>query len=127
MNIRMRGLLHAGAIVAAAALSSAARADIVISSAATSNVTCSSGVCTPTSSTAVLNVNDLETLLASGNVKLAAAGEPEDVDIDAPLSWVSTNTLTLDSYHSINVQQPVAITGGGVLALITNDGGTGGE
>jgi hypothetical protein len=114
-------------IVAALCMASAAHADIVISSGATSNVSCTSGVCTPSAPDAVLNVGDLETLLASGNVKLAAAGEPVDVDIDAPLSWVSTNTLTLDSYHAINVQQPVAITGGGGLALITNDGGTGGE
>jgi len=105
----------------------AARADIVISSAATSNVTCASGVCTPSAPDAVLNVGDLETMLASGNVKLAAAGEPVDVDVAASLSWVSTSTLTLDSYHSINVQQPVAITGGGGVSIITNDGSAGGQ
>jgi hypothetical protein len=114
-------------IVAALCMTSAAHADVVISSGATSNVTCTSGICTPSAPDAVLNVGDLETLLASGNVKLAAAGEPVDVDIAAPLSWVSTNTLTLDSYHSISVQQPVAINGGGGLALITNDGGTDGQ
>jgi hypothetical protein len=89
-------------------------------------MTCTSGVCTPTSSSAVLNVNDLQTMLASSNVTLAAAGQPVDVDVNASPSWVSTSKLTLDSYHSINVNQSVAITGGGGLSLITNDGGTGG-
>jgi hypothetical protein len=127
MGVSLHSLLAGGATLAAFALSSVADADVVISSGATTNVTCSSGICTPTSSSAVLNVGDLQTLLANGNVKLAAAGEPVDVDIQAPLSWVSTNTLTLDSYHSINVAQPIAITGGGGLALVTNDGGTGGQ
>jgi hypothetical protein len=126
MGVQMRGLSGAGAIMAFLAASSSVQADVVISTGATSNVICASGICTPTSANAVLNVGDLQTLLASGNVKLAAAGEPVDVDITAPLSWVSTNTLTLDSYHSINVQQAVAITGGGGLAVITNDGGSGG-
>jgi hypothetical protein len=103
-----------------------AHADTVVSSDPTSNMSCSSGVCTPTAASAVLNVDDLQAMLASGNVKLAASGEPVDVDINAALTWVSTNTLTLDSHHSINVTQPVAITGGGGLALLTNDGGTGG-
>jgi hypothetical protein len=101
-----------------------ALADIVISSAATNNINCSSGVCTPTSPDAVLNVGDLQGMLATSNITLAAAGQPVDVDIEASLSWVSTNSLTIDSYHSINVNQPVAITGGGGLSLITNDGGT---
>jgi hypothetical protein len=107
-------------------IATSAYADIIISSDPTSNMSCSSGVCTPSSSSAVLNAGDLQTMLASGNVKLAAAGEPVDVDISAALSWVSTSKLTLDSYHSINVNQPIAINGGGGLALIANDGGTGG-
>jgi hypothetical protein len=106
--------------------SAASQADVVISSSATLNVTCSSGVCTPTSANAVLNVGELQTLLANSNVKLAASGEPVNVDIDASLSWVSTNALTLDSNESVNVNQPVAITGGGGLTIVTNDGGSGG-
>src|ERR1700733_3072872 len=124
--IRLTMLSGVGALAAMVA-ASAANAAVTISTAATSNMSCVSGVCTPTAADAVLNVGDLTSMLASGNVRLAAAGEPVDVDIAAPLSWVSTNTLTLDSYHSINVQQPVAITGGGGLAIITNDGGTDGE
>jgi len=83
-----------------------AHAAVTISSAGTSNMSCTSGVCTPTAATAVLNVDDLETLLANGNVKLAAAGEPVYVDVEAALSWASTSVLTRDSYHSINVEQP---------------------
>ena len=114
-------------VSAALCMAPAAHAAVTISTAATSNMSCVSGVCTPTAADAVLNVGDLESMLASGNVKLAAASEPVDVDVAASLSWVSTNTLTLDSYHAINVQQPVAVNGGGGLALITNDGGTGGQ
>ena len=45
-----------------------ASADVTISAAATQNMTCTAGVCAPTASDAVLNVTDLENMLASGNV-----------------------------------------------------------
>jgi hypothetical protein len=114
------------AALAAIAASAPANATVTISTQQTQNMNCSAGVCTPTELDAVLNVSDLESMLASRNIKVEAAVEPTDIDIDSPLSWASTNSLTLDSYNSIHVDQPVAITGGGGLALITNDGGTGG-
>jgi The GLUG motif len=42
------------------------------------------------------------------------------------LSWTSGSSLTLDSYVSIAVSDPVAVNGTGGLSLLTNDGGTGG-
>ncbi len=102
-----------------------AQADVVISTDATSNMNCAKGVCTPTSSDAVLNVSDLENMLAGSNVELAASGEPVDMGIDAALSWSGKHALTLDSYHSIRVNDPVTLTNGG-LSLVTNDGGSGG-
>jgi filamentous hemagglutinin family protein len=51
-----------------------------------------------------------------------------DIDVDSALSWNSTATLTLDSYHSININAPITIAGAGGLTLITNDnGGSGGN
>ena len=57
-----------GGIIAALCLAPAAHAAVTISSAATSNMSCTSGVCSPTAANAVLNVGDLTTMLASGNV-----------------------------------------------------------
>jgi hypothetical protein len=45
-----------------------AHAAVTISTDATANMNCVSGVCTPTAADAVLNVGDLTTMLASGNV-----------------------------------------------------------
>ncbi len=92
---------------------------------------CSAGVCTPTHQGAVLNVTDLEALLASGNVSVttgsgALAPRTSDIDIVSPLTWASASTLTLDAYHSITVSKSISVGTGG-LSFITNDGGTGGE
>ena len=38
-------------------------------------MSCSAGVCAPTATDAVLNVTDLENLLASGNVSVVATNE----------------------------------------------------
>ncbi len=103
-----------------------AQADVVISTDATSNMNCANGVCTPTSTDAVLNVSDLENMLASSSVELAAAGQPADLDVNAALTWNTTSALTLDSYHSIRVNDPVTLSGRGGLSIITNDGGSGG-
>src|ERR1700733_10116591 len=50
-----------------------ADAAVTISTAATSNMSCVSGVCSPTAKDAVLNVSDLTTMLASGNVTVNTA------------------------------------------------------
>jgi filamentous hemagglutinin family protein len=50
-----------------------------------------------------------------------------DINVDSALSWASTATLTLDSYHSININAPITILDAGGLTLLTNDnGGSGG-
>jgi hypothetical protein len=102
-----------------------AQAAVTISSSATSNMTCSGGVCAPTATNAVLNVNDLENLLASGNVEVTTTGsgvKAKDIVAKAALSWSNSSTLGLDAYRSITVNQPVSITGLAGLALDTNDG-----
>ncbi|HEX4157327.1 MAG TPA: hypothetical protein VHY79_02555, partial [Rhizomicrobium sp.] len=99
-------LLHtfsATASVLVLAAATAARADVTISSDATANMSCVGGVCQPTASDAVLNVGDLENLLAAGNVTVtttASGVQASNIDVTAKLGW-SANALTLDAYQSI--------------------------
>ncbi|MGH6875782.1 MAG: hypothetical protein ACREHV_00230 [Rhizomicrobium sp.] len=121
--------LALAALTAFASASTAAHADVTLSSAATQDMSCSGGVCAPTAKDAVLNVGDLETMLASGNVEVTTKGagvQANNIDIDAALSWPDTNTLSLDAYDSIDVNKPVTVTGLSGLAVTTNDGGSGG-
>ena len=39
-----------------------------------------------------------------------------DINIDAPVSWSSSSTLTLEAYHSIYINAPVTISGAGASA-----------
>ncbi len=59
-----------------------------------------------------------------GNTNPAGNG---DIFINAPISWASSSTLTLDAYHSITVNAPISISGAGRLNLYVNDGGSGGD
>jgi filamentous hemagglutinin family protein len=51
---------------------------------------------------------------------------PGDIVIDSALTWRTTSTLTLDSYHSVTVDAPIDVTGSGTLAITTNNGSSGG-
>jgi The GLUG motif len=50
-----------------------------------------------------------------------------DIEIDAALSWTSTQRLTLDAYSSIAFNDPVVVAGTGALTVTTNDGGSDGD
>ena len=91
------------AMVLLAFLATPAVASVTISSAATKNVTCSGGVCSPTKSAAVLNVSDLETMLASGNVTVTTTGTAQatNIVVAASLTWSSPRNLTLSATQSI--------------------------
>ncbi len=109
---------------------SAARADVVISSAQTANIACSAGVCSPTAANAVLNVGDLESLLASGAVEVTTTGaavQANNIKINAPLLWSSTYTLTLDAFQSVWIVKRVTVNGAGGLTVTVNDGGSNGS
>jgi hypothetical protein len=128
--IRPTMLSGAGALAAILAVS-AANAAVTISTAATANMNCVSGVCTPTAADAVLNVGDLTTMLGSGNVTVntgtgSLPQQVEDIIVAAPFNWASANGLTLDAYRSVTVDQPIADNGSGAVTLTTNDGGSGG-
>jgi hypothetical protein len=110
------------------ALAGGARADLSISNKPTQNMDCQAGVCTATARKAVLNVGDLQTMLASGDVKVTSGNLAQDIEIDAPVSWTSTHRLTLDSYRAIAFNRPVLVAGSpGALTIITDGAGSGGD
>jgi hypothetical protein len=113
-----------------AGLGSPALADVTISSAPTQNMNCATGLCEPTAPNAVLNVTDLQALLASGSARITTTGsaiQAINIRVAAKLSWSSSNTLTLDAYKSVLIDNPVSVKGAGGFAVITNDGGEKGE
>ena len=120
----------AGACVAATFCAVApASSQVVISTAATQNISCAGGVCAPTADGANLNVNDLETMLASGNLEITTIGSGvlvNDIQVMAGFSWSTANSLTLNAYHSVVVEEPVAVKGAAGVSLVTNVSGLGG-
>jgi hypothetical protein len=123
-----RRIVHAIPLAfAAAMLGSGSQAGVDISTKPTQNMSCASGVCSPTAKKAVLNVNDVTTALAAGDLKVTTGSGAEDIHIDAPFSWTSVSRLTLDAQRSITIEKAVVVAGPGGLTLTTNDGGTGGD
>jgi len=117
-----------GMLLAAAMLPlTDAQAAVTISSKPTKNVSCSSGVCSPTATNAVLNAGDLETLLAAGNVTVTTTGanaQANDIRVEAPFAWSSAAMLSLAAYQAIFIYQPISVTGtGGVSLAPGGDGG----
>ncbi|MBV9989964.1 MAG: hypothetical protein JOZ72_01610 [Alphaproteobacteria bacterium] len=116
-----------GLLIASTAFVTGARAAMTISDGATANVACSAGVCSPTAKSAVLNVNDLAGMLASGDVTVASNAMAPDIEVEAALSWTSTSRLALDSYHSIEFKAPVVVAGTAALTITTDVGGSNGD
>ncbi len=123
MRLDLPGILVACTMIPAVP----AQAALTISSDATSQVSCTSGVCTATAAQAVLNVNDLTAMLAGGNVTLVSGKKARDIVIDVAFSWTSPDLLTLDADRGIAINQPVVVAGTGSLAMTINDGGSGGD
>ena len=100
-------------------------AAVTISTAATQNMSCSSGTCVPTATKAVLNTGDLETMLVSGNATVTTTGsgvQANDITVSAGFSWSTSNTLALVANRAITVGAKVSVKGMGGLTL-TDDGG----
>ena len=128
-RLRPAGLTAAVPFAVVALSAAPASAALTISTAATQNVTCENGLCAATANNAVLNVVDLESLLASGDVEVTTTGQTaqaNDIRVEAPLSWSTTSGLTLDAYQSVLIGEPVSISGVAGLAVTTNDGGSNG-
>jgi len=124
MPLDSRLTLLAGA-AASALFACAASADVVISSDPTQNMTCSAGLCSPTDVHAVLNVTDLTNMLASGDVIITNADKKRkrtkyvgNIDIMVPLSWTSSQKLTLEPYYyPISIAAPITVMGQGGLVF----------
>src|SRR5580692_3370670 len=120
-------LISASALVFVAA--TAAKADVTISSDATQNMNCLSGICEPTAANAVLNTGDLDNMLAAGNVTVTTAGtgvEAKNIHVDAAVAWSSASVLTLEAFGSLTIDRPISAEALAGLTLTTNKGGTGG-
>jgi hypothetical protein len=114
--------LPALAICASTLAATAAGADVTISTGATTNMSCSGGVCAPTASTAVLNVEDLESLLSAGSVEVTTIGtsvQTHNIRVIAPLTWSNGAALTLNARRSVVVDNPIDVAGAGTLAIFT--------
>lgn len=84
--------------LAAVLAGTAASADVTISSKPTANMSCASGVCSPTAKNAVVNVSDLAGMLAGGDVTVNTGDAPaKGIAVKTVLSWTSTNGLALDA------------------------------
>jgi hypothetical protein len=85
--------------LAAIAVSAPAQAAVVISTAATQNMNCAGGTCTPTATKAVLNASDLESYLSQfGNV--------------AGFTTPDSTSLALDAHKAITADAAVSIGSG---------------
>jgi filamentous hemagglutinin family protein len=103
--------------------------NVTISTAATTNGAISGGVFTPSGDNSIFNVITLENALGTTNVTVttgSTGSQAGDITVLAPVSW-SSHTLTLDAFHSIDIDASLSATGTAGLALVTNDGGTGGD
>src|SRR5580698_293981 len=116
------------AFLAVFASGSQVRASVEISNAPTQGMNCASGVCAATAKKAVLNVTDLEGMLAGGDVAVASGSLAKDIEIKTALNWASSAKLSLDAYRSVVFDKAVVVAGtGAALTITTNDGGTGGD
>lgn len=114
MHRLARVLTIAGPI---ALVASVAYADLVISTDATQNVTCSAGVCTATAKNAVLNVNDLTGILGSGNAEVTTGGGATDLVVKAAFGWTAPTRLTLSASRLVEFDRPVKVEGNGAVAI----------
>src|ERR1700743_2743233 len=114
----MRGFSGFALCTASAlALSPCARADVTVSSGPTRNRDCGAGLCKPTTKHAVLNVGDLQNLLAVSNIEVTTGQKGIGIVGDAALSWPSANQLALIPHGALWSTQPISVLGTGSLAL----------
>ena len=108
------------ALAAMIALTSPSQADVTISTGTTQNMSCSGGVCKPTATNAVLNTNDLEVLLESGNATVTTTGsgvQADNIVVAAAVTWTNSTLLTLQANQNILITSPVSVGGQGGIHL----------
>jgi hypothetical protein len=102
---------------------SPAQADLSIAKSPTKNVSCTGGTCVATARHAIMNLADLQNLLASRPAVSLDAGPASAIAIDAALTWTSNATLSLTAQSSLTVNRPVTVAGSGGVIIQTADGG----
>jgi len=60
-------------------------------------------------------------------LKVTTGSGALNININAGFTWTSASRLTLDSAHSVIVNQPVTVAGTGALTIATNGGGSDGD
>lgn len=114
-------------VALAAGMASGAQAALTISTAPTQNVSCSNGSCTATAATAVLNVTDLQNLLAQAALSIHSGGLAKDIRINAEIAWANNNGLLFDCYGSLTINRPITSEATGKIVILTDTGGAGGS
>ena len=113
--------LRPGAVVTASAASGVAGTwlldpiDLVINSTAATTI--DNALNTGTSGT---NITEQTTSTTASGTGTQVSGTGS-IDVNAPLTWSTRATLTLDAYNNVNVTTPITATGGGGLAITTGD------
>ncbi|MFL6688842.1 MAG: hypothetical protein ACJ8IR_01440 [Alphaproteobacteria bacterium] len=126
-NMKTRLVLFVATLVAfhGSSPALARHSAIVISNDPTQNMNCSAGACSPTDYNAVLNVTDLENLLASSDVTInnkfygKHVKIVQEIDVIASLNWSTSSKLTLGTDYSAYVQfdSSISVLGeGGLIA-----------
>ena len=108
--------IFCGAMIAAAVsvFATGARAAMTISKAPTALVSCTSNSCYQTGEgNAVLNVSQLQTLLASSSVQVVGRSL---ISVDAEITWANASALTLNALE-ITINQPIVVAGAGGLTV----------
>jgi hypothetical protein len=116
------------AALAVIAVSAPAHAAVTISTAATQNMNCAGGTCTPTATKAVLNASDLENYLSQfGNVRVMTTGnglEANNIEVRAGFTTPDSTSLTLEAHGAITINAAVSIgSGASELELQSDTGG----
>jgi hypothetical protein len=94
-----------------------ASADLSIAKRVTKNVSCTGGSCVATSRNAVMNVTDLQNLLASQPTVSLDAGPAKNIAVNAALTWTSANALSLKAKGEVAFDKPVTVAGNGGVSL----------
>ena len=109
------------AAASACVLASApAWASLSISTKPTKNMSCSAGLCAATSKIAVLNVTDLENLLAASDVTVNAGTSAGTIQVVAPFAWSSSHQLTLNADADVDVDAAISVQGTSGLTVAYN-------
>jgi filamentous hemagglutinin family protein len=84
----------------------------------------SASAATISSALATSNVTLQTTSTTSSGTGVVSTGGSGDITINSDISWSSANTLHLDSYHTVQVNANLTVSGAGGVVLSTNDGGS---